>query len=780
VLTSWLVLVQFIAPPVIMANELATTSAETEGEEVNASPVPQLVVVEEEPAPSAQPEVGTELETGRAGTMAASENEVNTTAVGSSVEMATLNVGTGDGDITPFSLVEEATAAAELESTDEASDSAEVEALETPATDFMKVEISNEAEVEVETTAQADTGNNTQTNETGGSTEMTTGDAVAVANSLALVNTTLVNSTLQVGVVNVMSAWDGDIIIDPMNGGEVAWGGQLEQITIDNAGNIVVTTTAAANTGNNSQTGGGEQTMQTGTAVALSSSSVIAGMTVVNADMLQLLIENLWLWSGMIYNWEYPGSVTPASMINGVTGKEEGCGSGCGPASLAVENNAEVTVTTKAEANTGNNTQVSTGEATMKTGNALASATSTVLVNTTLINSRMTLLHFLLFDEWSGNLIFAYPDLVTTVTAPEEVIEGEEITYTISITNVGHKIAHGLNYQYQITNDEHDVGHDGGTADELIPGESITQTVNFPTTGRGGHMVTLVASVTGSSTEVSTGNNVAKVETMVISEQSPNDSSATQGGAGLAANQEVPNLILSGGNNAQNGVYPGDGIKNDWQAYNAGPITAHEVIFVQEFYSPDGEILTQVGGPVGEIALSNYRYISFVMTPAADLKPGNFYTLSYLLGKSKEGAETKSNVVRSEVLLLSRGLTLVGEVQAAEPKEPDTEMVLGVQNEVESCTECQAIPWYLGVGLGSLAYFLVTRRRENFLQVLKWGLTLPIAGYAGLLLTAGDCRQGIMIVGAASMWCKWFLPISYGLYGGIGIVSRLVYRRGGN
>lgn len=720
--TAWLMVVQLVLPPVLLAEELeASGSAEI-------------------------------METGNAAALSVAVTEVNTTSIGSTTETKVINIGEETGDVLPFELEEEAgegTASAEK-------------------IDEIGVEVTNEATVAAETSATAETGNNTQ--ESSGSATMQTGDAVAVANSLTLVNTTLANSELQVGIINVLSDWDGDLILDPYEDGELSWGTGIGKIAIDSSGNVVVTTTAEATTGGNSQAGTGEAILTTGAAAALASSLVVTGMTLVNAEVLQFLVQNLWLWTGTIYNWEYPGSVTAPSSLAGDSSASSTCTDNC-VTSLSVNNQADVTVTTTASANTGNNTQVSSGSATMQTGNALASATSTTLVNTTLINSRLTLLQMLLFGEWSGDLIFAYPDLVVTVSAPSEIEEGEEIVYTIAVGNAGYKKATGIDYNYLITNDEHEVGQDEQQADQLLPGETLSWEVSFPTEGRGGHLVTLQAEVTGENTEITTNNNQARVQTIVVNpaESAVADVQQDQPSQkGSAGEVEVPTLALSGGNNATLGVYPGDGIRYDWRAQNLGPITAHKVVFVQEFYTPGGLKLAQAGGPVGEIALNKSKSISLVMTPSPTLPPGDYYTLSYLTGESDQGAKTKSNTVRGEVKLLGR--TLIAGAKAGTSDETTAGgAILGKQAPPAACTECVAYPWYAGVLAGSLVYYLTNRRRQDYGRVLRWGLAIPLTGYAGLLVTSGDCRQGLVLAESLGAWCQYFLPAAYGLYGGIGL-----------
>jgi len=754
VLSAWLVVVQAISPGLVLAEEL-----------------PGEMIEEHEPAGARQ-----ELVTGDAVAEAISETEIATTAVESEVETSVVNVG-GETDVTPFALQEPGEASGGVEAAEELVSEEASAAAEITGARERGIEVENQTQVEVETVAIADTGHNQQEAEGEGEQIMETGDAAAVANSVTLVNTTLVNSQLQVGVINVLSAWDGDVILDPLEeGGELVWGAGIAGLTINNEGTVEIITEASATTGGNSQAGGEEQSLTTGAAMALASSYTQSGLTMTNAQLLQILGENLWMWTGKIYNWEYPGSVSDPSDLWGQTGQEQGC-TDCATR-IGVNNQTEVTVVTRAEASTGGNSQVGATTQTMQTGNALAAATSTTLVNTTLINSKLTLLHLMLFDEWSGNLVFAYPDLEVKATAPEQVQEGEEISYTVTVTNLGQKKAVGVSWDYLVTNDEHEVDKGGAEKGELLPGESLSATVGIGTEGRGGHTVKLVAQASGTNTESSASNNWVEVTTLVVAREATQEEEDQEPGE-----PEETTLALSGQNNAGEGVYLGDGVRYEFIAENLGPVRAMEIMLTQAFYTPEGELISEVKGLVGELALNERARIDFVMTPKPPLTAGSYYTISYLTGKSDQGVELVSNGVINQIPILAR-LTgqLVGQVQAAEGPRSDANAdvageVLGADN---SCQDCQAWPWYWGVGLGSLAYFWVSRKRKGFGQIVRWGLTIPLTGYAGVLWQHPDCRQGLVLLASLGIWCRWYLPIAYGLYGLTGLVSRLLYRRGGN
>lgn len=743
-LTIWLLILQMTAPALVLAEELPESAPPTE---IESSPTPS-------PTPSSEPT--SELITGDIGAEATAIAEVDTTAINSAVEVTVMTIADPTlGEVTPFVLYEP--------------DPSALPSLPSTPSGELDLTVENQATVAATAVASADSGGVTQINETHGVAAMQTGDTVALANTIALVNTTLVDSTLQVGVVNILTPWDGDIILDPLSeaalGTEIFAPGSLN-LTIDNSGNVVVEAVATATAGENQQTAAGDAEMVTGDTMALSSATSVVGLTAVNTELVEILAQNLWLWSGLIYNWDHPGSVQTPGEVLGVTGSagRGGCGSGCGNLDVEVVNAADVNVSAEATAETGDNVQVSSGSAEMRTGSAMAGATATAVVNSTLINSRLTILHLLLFAPWSGDLIMAYPDIAVTVAAPSEVIEGEDIPFVVTIGNVGHKSARAVDYHYDITKSGEVLGGSGENLADLAPGAEVVRTINFPTGGRGGQTLTLAASAMGNSAEVTRSNNAAAANTLVkILERTTQADSRGDGDDGNST--EVPKLRLDSQNNAGLGVYPGDGVTYDLEAYNDGPITAHNVYLIQEFFDIEGNKLSEMKAKVGEIGVTKKRHIRFVMTPGVELPSGSYYTVSYLTGESDQGAGTESNRPENGIELLLRKMVgaVIPRVEAQDYLDIGGEEVLGSQTQLPRCESCVSWPWYAAIALGSLIYLATGIRRRDWRGVLKWGLALPLAAYAGLLWTNPNCVVSNVLL-QGSWWCQWFLLAANGIY----------------
>jgi hypothetical protein len=688
------------------------------------------------------------LETGTAVSAVTAVSEVNTTEINAQVETVVIPVSEQtDETITPFPLP---TPTAESST----------------ATATPSVSIVNNAQVGTVAEVAATTGGNTQVSTD--SAKMTTGDAATIATAVSLTNSTLVNSSLEVGVIAVLDTWYGDIILDPPSQARASGenSAQMNGLDVHNEETSVVTiASASADTGNNSQQSEIGTTMTTGQAIALSQSNAIVNTTLVGADVFTFLPENIWLWSGTIRNWEYPGSVSfaqPISNLNISQGSQ--CGDGCNT-NLSVDNQAQVTTVAMASSSTGSNSQVSGGEASMTTGNAYAGAVATSVVNTTLIDSRYRLLSLLLFAPWGGDLVFAYPDLSLSALGPPEVKEGEDIVYEVIINNEGDASAREVSLNL-VVSDESQIVYEANEGWEAQkPEETVKRTFTVPTNGKAGQTLVLKAMVTNATSEESRSNNQATTRTKILA--SPETAQKNENSAS-STSTEVPKLRLSSKNNIHEFVYPGDQVTYDMTVYNDGPVRAKNIVLIQYFFTPDGEKISQFQGKVGNLAVNGHKDIRFLMQTGTSLSAGNYYTESHVVGQSEEGVTTTSNIVRNGLelrLRATKNTTVLGATtQAAEALTPAQEEILGAALAPKNCQECLSFPWYIAITLGSIFYYLICRRQIDYSRAIRWGLALPLSAYAGLIMSNPDCVNGIVILPSASGWCQWFLPLAYLIY----------------
>lgn len=728
-------------------------------EEILASPSPSL-------SPSPSPTVI--METGDAVAISESESQVNTTQINSQVDTVIVPVTEESPDLIEPFPISSPTPIPSL-----APSPSPTPSPNTPAESISEeVSVTNTANNETSAVATATTGSNSQ--ESDGSVSMTTGDSAALATSLSLTNTTLIDSTLQVGVIAILQNWNGDIILDPptTQGGESdITSTLLNSLQVSNGPTTVTSVaTASAMTGDNTQVASGSATLTAGSATAIAESNVIVNTTVIGADIFNLITENEWLWTGNILNWEYPGSISSPGSISNMSSSSVGCSGSCNM-SATVNNQADVSTVATATSSTGLNTQITGGEAIISTGNAMAGAVATSLVNTTLINARYRLLSLLLFAPWSGNLIFAYPDLELYASGPLQVYEGEEITFNVSLKNRGYGSASNVNFVSLITSGGNVVYDQNEVFGELDPKEEIVRTIKIPTTGRAGQTIELSVLATNGTVEESDINNNSFVSTVVLAKSSSENKESNSDNE----SDEVPKLTLNSKTNINEFVYPGDSVTFDMQAYNDGPIGAKNVVLIQKLMSPDGEQISEFRGKVGEIALNQTKNIRFVVSMSKELEPGEYYTESHLYGESDRGTQMDSSQVHNAIPLRLKNMAIqiVGKVLSVEtvPYVPENS-VLGATAPIK-CGDCTSLPWYAAISLGSIAYYLMTFRRRELASTLRWGITLPLSSYAGLVLSNPSCSKGIIMLSDSPL-CAWFLPISYGIYLGTMGTSHIV------
>lgn len=687
----------------------------------------------------------TTIVTGDVEAISTSLSEVNTTTIDSQIEVSTISVSEPSQVAIPFSLGNE------VESTQTATQQ-QVEEIKN-----VETEIINTAE------AIASTGNNEQIAASASALTLT-GDAKAMASAVSVANTMMVESEIEVGVVFVTETWYGDIVIDPVNW-ELDRGSGTDNLSATNRGTSVYTiATSSAETGNNTQVASDSATMSTGEGSTISQSNAVVNATFINADIFNFLPENIWLWSGNILNWGNPGSIIQGQAISNMSSQNDACDDPqCLVHTTTQNEQTQVQTVAIANATSGDNTQVSSGSATMTTGNAYAGAVATSIVNSTLINSRYRQLSLLLFAPWTGNLVFAYPDLGIKMSAPTQVYEGEEIVYQVMTTNYGYGQAKNVTLEAKAINSESMIYETNDSWETQLAGSEVLKIFSVKTDGKAGQIVTMKASVENKLAEESNENNYAEQITQVLPRTTANQNIAN------------PKLNLSSRNNIHEYVYPGDQVTYDMTVFNDGPVNLKNIVLVQHFYTPDGEKISQFVGKVGNLSINGRKNIHFVMRVSDQLAAGNYYTESYAEGVSEQERDVNSNMVSNDLVLRLKGMAGVlpeTTVEAAEALSPAQEQVLGMAMKPRSCGECLAFPWYIAISLGSLIYYLICRRQDDYAKAVRYGMALPLSAYAGLIMSNQQCATGIIMLPSASVWCQWFLPIAYAIYFGVCLLHR--------
>ncbi len=642
--------------------------------------------------------------------------------------------------------------------------------------------VSNDVVASTAAIATSSSGTNTQITDTGAL--MTTGDAVASAYATSITNTTLIDSTLQVAFLSVFSDWDGNLVLDPMEfAGQTASWGVVTELEVDNTGEIVTSAQAAAVSGSNTQIATGEAEMVTGGASAVAAGYAVTSLTSYNAAILDLFVQNMWLWSGNVYNFLGPGSVQTPDQVVGrnIAASTGGCLAGCSR-SIDVENTVKTTTTAIASASTGENLQVAQGGASLTTGQAAASAQALSMSNITLVNTDYRFLGINLLAPWTGNLIFAYPDLSVSIVAPPSVKAGEPIKYQVVVKNEGYKTAREIKLSGLETSGTWQSIPIPQALSELGPGEHASWEYEIPTTGLSGTSLEILAQVVMTDQEVSLDNNSASAAVTLTREQESEDQNEDEQDENESDSSDgestgAPKLVITASNNINEYIFAGDSVRYEVKVNNQGNEKVTQAVLYQDFVSPEGEVIGGLSAEVGEITPGKERTIRFVMQTSRSLTPGMYTTETWVTGLSNAGHEVSSPKATNTVPIRSLVAgttweelpTVMGEVYASE-------QVLGVSGgdtAQPDCQNCKPWLWYLAVSILSTIYFASLIMRVRFRHLVSAGLVIPLGVYGLFILSNPGCNQGLVIV-SSDLWCKWFLVVVDLIYLIPGVMPKLV------
>ncbi len=602
-----------------------------------------------------------DLETGDATASAATLTLVNTTQQDSSVDMLVADVTTNEGDINLSKA-----------SNGESSDASDQDPQAVSSTE---ITAENEAEVVIDTTAAADTGTNEQAIG-GGTAEMLTGTALAVANSVALINSILLNSSLQYYFINILTDFEGNLILpnleyllELLSNDCVSCATDLDldvlnQAVVDN--NVL----SDAQTGSNQQAvESGETTLVTGDASSVAMADSEVNQVYMDLLLFALQINNLQEWEGFIYGWLDPESVYQAQgsfelsalLANnqqpsvGTAGTDQQLAIGGGAVDLNVANQANVQVNTTATANTGNNLQLLRfGDAYMQTGDALALANSTVLANQLYINSRVWDGTINIMGNWTGDIYFAYPDLeVTYLEAPSSYDQNQAVKYVVRVTNKGLADARDVTVRVQLpasllyqSNSWGLVRQEGQNLffdlNFLAPGDyrDITIFARALSTVNDGEAANSEAEVMGRYSEKMANNYALAIGRVAIARSNDDGSRAAEedddNDDATRSPEDNPSFSVSAANNVNHFIYPGDTGIFQIEASNLGGSSYNTFLYVA-LIDANGY---QIGGgqvPLDKIATGEKVKISFNMMIPPTAPGGEYQLVAWIEGENYLG-----------------------------------------------------------------------------------------------------------------------------------------------
>jgi len=514
----------------------------------------------------------------------------------------------------------------------------------------------NQADIDNSLSADANSGNNSSDNNPG-DTATTTGKALAAANSTTLANASISRNNWFFLSINSLGSWWGqlfgwsapDAAESPQDSGTNTF-----QLGLDEGG---------SNDQNNGQGQGDE----------------------LNAQVLQ---------------------------------------SSEGSDSVVVDNSNKAKVKNKIDvsADSGNNEANNNGgDVTVKTGKATALANLFNFVNFNILGGRWFFGLVNVLGDWNGNAVFAYPDVTVGIhNGTGEARVGETTHYTLSYENKGYddaenvtvtlSLPEGVNYlgdsSGQVANHNANtywwnVGNlkmgekgsfeininianefsfkEASLLDKLIPQVYAAEVVSEK-------KVSAIASIATIDPESNVNNNSAVVVTRVYLEDNPLPDS--QGGKEDNKPEEqtdgidhrLPNLEVTGWNNVNEFVYPGDTITFEVTVRNKSDAPSYDTMLTQKLHNgvPGDFSTTEIY--IGTIKPYKGVRVSFGIRIPDDgsIQPGNYHATVWANGYSSDDTLVISNESTTDFSVRLKAVAAVFEVRAVENQET----ILG---EASSC-----------------------------------------------------------------------------------------------
>jgi len=609
------------------------------------------------------------IETGDAVTLSDTYNEVNTNIVSNNYQQTVINVDrTYNGDINlldQFQLLVNG-------------DPNEI--IPDPNGDLV---ISNENDAEVTNNIQttANTGGNTISSENGpgdAAANIQTGDAVALSDTVNVVNTNIVGNNVLFAVVNIYGEWNGDLIVPGEGLLEVAPSPVYTETEITNENEVAIDNNVAvkANTGGNEIASEG----------SLNNAEVVSGATEAGAEVLNivntnivknnfffLMINNLGSWTGQILNWNtetanYDNifSYDFGTLDNAESPTINGILAIFNRNTAKIENNVNVT------ANTGGNiinTEGNGSQAGVYTGKAMAEAKVINFINTNIVGNNWFFGLVNVMGSWKGDTVFAYPDLTISIDdGKDQVDPSEEINYTVSYKNIGKAACDKTNVTITLPPYVHSDNNLSYSLPGLKPGEEksfIISAVSSNDLPEGNTNLETLAGISTGTKEVKLDNNAAK-DTTVAFYAAPtdlpisDDSYSPADFAGLD-NQETPDNLAE--NYQMNSaltltrevkdktVRAGDIVDYSIFVENTGDVDLHGVVVSDEIKNKSG-VVGSYSWKLGDVKTGKKFKIQYKLAINQWAPSGTYTSIASAYGSDPEENKVSAKEVRQKVSVL--------------------------------------------------------------------------------------------------------------------------------
>lgn len=591
-------------------------------------------------------------------------NEANTNTFGTNNELMVTNIdGYYDGDINLLEYFSEITANAD----------------QTPETQIItEVVNNNEVIANNDLDIAADSGNNSIANGDPTIPEeivteeprsgIDTGDAVGIANLLNFFNTNIVGDNWLMAMVNIFGEWVGDLIVPGEGLMSVGPSPAYSDVIVDNNNNADLNNNmfTTANTGENTVLASSSG-IETGLAGTSNEVKNIANTNIIKNNWFLLMVNNMGSWAGQVLNWNETtgtydnlysydfGSTNPLGLSSEESSR------------LIVANNNYATVNNNVsvDANSGrNDISAASGAADIKTGDALALAKILNFVNTNIVGSNWLFGVVNVFGQWTGDVVFAYPDLEVSISDNlDNVTSGENVTYHISYKNKGEASASGVELQIELPEETDIIGHSGSlsrnghsfswSTDELQSGEDGSFTINATVNSSKKSTLESAVGIVTSTKEIFLDNNADSDTTSVENSNSPehpiittttidkNDEDTTDSQLSIARKSSIDESLRAGGK-----------VTHLILVANTGTDSLEDVKVQDKLYNSDGVTMSDYSWNLGKMKSGDILVVKYEVKLSEKAPAGHYNYSAQAEGKDKDGREIKSKHTKLNFNLL--------------------------------------------------------------------------------------------------------------------------------
>jgi hypothetical protein len=583
----------------------------------------------------------------------------------------------------------------------------------TPLPTQSTIEVNQSSEVETTTTADSNTGEN-ETKSDGGS-QIITGGATSIANSVAVTNVNLVGSKALFTVINIVGTLVGDIILP--NGERISiaslTGGNVKAVTTQTS-DIETKSSSISSTGENQIEG--EGLIETGDATSVSNSKSFANLVRIGENWGYLIINLFGNWSGTLRNWEEAGSQKQVEYGSSVHEYEKENKQGVGGDLTVVTNqDAKATTSSFADSNTGKNTV--DGGGIINTGNAISLANSFSLANFVGIGGSIIFGIFNIFGSWQGDLVVAYPDLEVFIDdGKDEILPGEKNEYQVTVINNGYDNARGVDLNVDFEGEIEGLGSLTFEIDNLNPGETKTFSVvgKVSDTALSNQKVKATATVASDDEEELMTNNSSTDSTLVVI--------PVLAASGSDEDHRLPDLRITVENNVNDFVYPGDTVIGTITVANQSGFAAHTVSVGGNLYNEHPMPPIPMEWDLGNLKAGERAIIEFEIGLIEELPSGTYHISARAKGHSASGDESFSDEMVSDFNVLSRLIAgaFAPEVLAEMDTISSSGESLGTVDVAKGFDVKEYLPYILPTIIFSYLFTVVGKRKLNGEPILPF------------------------------------------------------------